>query len=321
MISKMDLIRPQISVNNFRNMNRLRATVAAVLFFTAPFVLSSCMDRDEDPFDPAAQFQQELDAIDSYLESNNITHIKDLTGVRIEPLSLGTQLPAQPTSSIDVDYRGTLFSNGAEFDAGNVKGFLSDYIPGWQIALRKLPVGSTAKLYIPSYYAYGNTARSEIPANSTLVFEVKVNAASQGTVYKERFTSDTTAIRNYIANKGLTVTKDPSGIRYISQVEGSGATPSWFNTVKINISFILLADDSRVAGTYTRQPTDEFSSFVVDYIQGMQVALMKMKEGGKMRVFIPSGLGFGIDNATDGSVLIIPANSNLIVDIELLEVN
>lgn len=302
-------------------MNRLREAVAAVLIFTAPFFLNSCLDKDEDTFDAAAQYQKEVDAIDNYLEANNITHVKDVSGIRIEPISLGSQLPAQPSSSIDVDYKGTLFSTGAIFDENNVKGSLSGFIPGWQIALRKLPVGSTAKIYIPSYYGYGNVQKATIPPNSTLVFEVKANAATQGPVYKEKFTSDTIAINTYVANKGLTVVKDPTGIRYINQVEGTGASPSWFNTVKFKHTFTLLSDDSKPAGTYNREPTDGFSSFVVDYIHGIQVALMKMKEGGKMRVFIPSGLGYGIENATDGGVVIIPANSNVIVDIELLEVN
>jgi FKBP-type peptidyl-prolyl cis-trans isomerase FkpA len=287
------------------------------------FSMSSCLDKnkDEDLFDAAAQYRKEVDAIDSYLLSNNIAHVKDLSGIRIVPVSLGSQLPAQASSSIDVDYKGSLLSTGALFEEGNAKGFLADFIPGWQIALRKLPAGSTATLYIPSYYGYGNTEKTKIPANSTLVFELKINSVTQGSVYKDKFTSDTTAIKTYIANKGLVAEKAPSGVWYINQLEGTGATPSWFNTVKIKYTFTLLSDDSQSVGTYDREPSDEFASFVVDYIQGVQVALMKMKAGGKMRLFIPSGLGFGINNATDGTTrIIIPANSNLIVDLELLEV-
>ena len=301
-------------------MNRVREAVSLVFVLSIAVFFNSCNDKDE-TFDAAAQFEKEVNAIDAYLESNNIPHIKDVSGVRIVPTSLGTQLPAQLNSTVDVNYTGTLFNSGAQFEEGVAKGALNNFIIGWQIALRKLPTGSQAKLYIPSYYAYGNTARTSIPANSTLVFDVKINSATQGTVYKDKFTSDTTAINTYVANKGLNVIKDPTGIRYISLVEGTGATPSWFNTVKFKHSFILLTDDSKVVGTYDRAPNDNFSSFVVDYIHGIQVALMKMKAGGKMRVFIPSGLGFGIENAVDGSTVIVPANSNIIVDIELQEVN
>jgi FKBP-type peptidyl-prolyl cis-trans isomerase len=302
-------------------MNKLRVTVVTLLTISLAFFFSNCSDDDKETFDPAAQFEKEVDEIDSYLESNNIPHIKDLSGVRIVPTSLGTKLPAQLNSTVDVDYKGSLFSSGAVFEESKATGTLNGFIAGWQIALRKLPVGSQATLYIPSYYGYGNVATSKIPASSTLVFEVKVNSSSQGAVFREKFTSDTTAINNYVASKGLSVVKDATGIRYINQLEGTGATPSWFNKVTLKHSFLLLTDDSKVVGTYDRKPSDTFSSFVVDYIPGIQIALMKMKVGGKMRVIIPSGLAFGIDNAVDGSTVIVPANSNIIVDLELQEVN
>jgi FKBP-type peptidyl-prolyl cis-trans isomerase len=303
-------------------MNKLRVTVVTILTVSLALFFSSCSDDDKDTFDAAAQFEKEVDAIDAYLESNSIPHIKDFSGIRIVPTFLGTKLPAQTSSTINVAYKGSLFSTGGVFEEGTADGLLSTFIPGWQIALRKLAVGSKATLYIPSYYAYGNAKSTKIPENSTLVFDVTVNSVTPSTVFKQRFTSDTTAISNYITKNGFQVQKDQSGIKYQHLVEGTGETPSWFSTVKVKLTYTLLSDDSKSVGTYERGPTADFSSFVVDYIQGIQVSLMKMKEGGKLRAFVPSGLGFGIENALDGSnVIIIPANSNIIVDIELLEVN
>jgi FKBP-type peptidyl-prolyl cis-trans isomerase FkpA len=301
-------------------MNRLRVILVAFCFLAVCGFLTGC-DPEEDAFDAAKQFEKEVAEIDSYLELANIPHIKDKSGIRIVPTIIGSQLPAQYNSTINVDYKGTLFTTDELFDEGNAKGPLNNFIGGWQVAMMKLPVGSQVKLYIPSYYAYGPSGSGKIPANATLVFDVKVNSAVQGTVYKSQFTYDTTAINNYVTSKGLTVTKDPTGIRYINQLEGTGATPTWFSTVKLKSTFTLLTDDTKVVATYDKEPVENFSSFVVDYVHGMQVALMKMKEGGKMRVIIPSGLGFGIDNATDNGKVVIPANSNLIVDIELIEVN
>jgi FKBP-type peptidyl-prolyl cis-trans isomerase len=284
--------------------------------------LTSCLkDDDSEPFDPAAQFYKEVEEIDTYLETNAIPHVKDVSGIRIVPTSLGTQLPPQTTYTISVDYKGSFLSTGAVFEESTANGFLGNYIPGWQIAMRKLPVGSRATIYIPSYYAYGNTGTAKVPANSTLVFEVNIKSATLSTIAKDKFTSDTSAINNYVASKSLNVVKDPTGVRYMHLTEGNGATPSWFTPIKVKYTYYLLSDDTREVRTYTREPSDEFSSFVVDYIQGMQVALQKMKVGGKTRVFVPSGLGFGIENATDGTgAVVIPANSNLIVDVELLEV-
>lgn len=301
-------------------MNRAKALVTVCIGLMS-FSFVGCMKDDPAPIDPGKQFEQEVAAIDSYLESNAIPHIKDMSGIRIVTSVLGSQLPALATSTIDVAYKGSLFSTGAQFEESTAKGPVANYIPGWQIALRKLPVGSEAKLYIPSYYAYGETGNSKIPSNSTLVFDIKINAATKSAGVIQKLKSDSLAINEYLTNKGITdALTDPSGIRYINQLEGTGATPSWFSKVKLKMTFTLMADDSKPAGTYDRQPTDNFSSFVVDYVHGMQVAMQKMKAGGKMRIFVPSSLGFGIENAVDNGTVIIPANSNIIVDIELLEV-
>lgn len=50
-------------------------------------------------------------------------------------------------------------------------------------------------------------------------------------------------------------------------------------------------------------------------IQGWDLGLMGMKEGGKRTLFVPSHLGYG-----DREKAKIPANSNLIFHIELIEV-
>ncbi|HEY0740956.1 MAG TPA: FKBP-type peptidyl-prolyl cis-trans isomerase [Chryseosolibacter sp.] len=301
-------------------MNSAKASIVTTLLFSLSFVMTGCLKDDPEVFDTGKQFEQEVDAIDEYLESNTITHIKDMSGIRIVSSYLGSDLPAQASSTVDVKYKGTLFSTGAVFEESTTKGPVAQYIPGWQIALRKLPVGSEAKLYIPSYYAYGEAGNSKIPGNSTLVFDIKINSAAKPASVVQKLKSDSVAINTYLANKGITAETDPSGIRYINQQQGNGLTPSWFSKVKLKMTITLLSDDSKIAGTYDRQPTENFSSFVVDYIHGMQIALMKMKAGGKMRIFVPSGLAFGTENAVDGNTIVVPANSNIIVDIDLLEV-
>lgn len=294
-------------------------------FFSGVAIIVTCLlagcGKDNEVFDEVVQFEKEVAAIDDYLSTNTIPHIKDPSGVRIAVKTLGDKLPAQAGSQVNINYKGSLLSTGEVFQEAVATGFIEDYIRGWQIGLRKLPVGSEATLYIPSFHAYGNSARNGIPANSTLVFEIKVNSATQSTVYKNRFTSDTTALNTYIANKQLDVVKDPSGVRYQKIVQGAGSTPTWYNGVKIKYSILLLSDDQKVVGTYEREPVEGFNSLVIDYIQGLQVAMQHMKVGSKYRVFIPSGLGFGSENGIDSNgVIIVPANSNLIIDLELLEV-
>jgi FKBP-type peptidyl-prolyl cis-trans isomerase len=292
-------------------------------FFVAGSILflSAC-NRDSDLFDAVAQFEKEVAEIDAYLDVHHPGYIKDPSGVRIVIETLGTGLPAQALSNVNVDYKGSLFSTGAVFEEGNATGPLGGYIPGWRAAFMILPEGTEATIYIPSYHAYGNTGSSTIPANSTLVFEVTLKDVTQTPVYNQRFTSDTSFISAYIEDNSITATKDPHGVWYTITQVGLGQTPGWYDQIKHTYSFSLMSNPNVVVATYDREPTETFVSRVVDYIPGVAIVLQKLQEnGGKARIYVPSGLGFGINNVgNETGQVVIPANSNIIVDIELKEV-
>lgn len=285
----------------------------------AILLLSSC--RDNDAFDAVAQFEREVAEIDLYLDANHPGYIKDPSGVRIVIKTLGTGLPPQALSNVNVDYAGSLFSTGQPFEEGNANGPLGNYIPGWRAGLMILPEGSEATLYIPSYHAYGNTGSSKIPANSTLIFDVKLKDVTQTPVYNQRLTGDTAIISAFIEENSLTATKNPNGIWYTITQVGTGQTPGWYSQVKHTYSFRLLSNPDVVVATFDREPTSTFVSRVVDYIPAVAVVLQQMQEGGKARIYAPSGLAFGINNVgNEAGQVVIPANSNIIIDIELKEV-
>jgi len=85
----------------------------------------------------------------------------------------------QATSTVKVNYKG-MFVNGKKFDAsadhvGAISFPLNRVIPCWTEGVQKLKVGGKAKLTCPSAIAYGpNGAGSDIPPNTTLVFEVEL---------------------------------------------------------------------------------------------------------------------------------------------------
>jgi FKBP-type peptidyl-prolyl cis-trans isomerase len=85
-----------------------------------------------------------------------------------------------PTSNDTVvtHYRGTL-TDGTEFDSSYKKGEPTKFpvtgvIKGWTEALLRMPVGSKWQLFIPATLAYGEMARPNIPANSTLLFDIEL---------------------------------------------------------------------------------------------------------------------------------------------------
>lgn len=291
--------------------------------------LTSCIESPSVE-DPSKQLSADIMTIDNYLTANAPVGIlvKDPTGVRMVIEELGTMLPAKSANPaaptlVDIDYVGRFFPNGAIFDQGNLSGpnaKLSGFINGWKIAFLSLPVGSKAKLYIPSYWAYGTAGQGNIPPNTILVFDVEFNEAVTTTTELNKFKSDTAAIHDYVAGIA-NVVNDTSGISYVFTQQGGGAMPSWYSKTKVKLTYKLITDATKVIATVDWEPSDQFYSRPVDFIHGLKVGLQKMTEGSKATFYIPSGLAFGTLGATDGSgATLIPANSNLIVEVELKDI-
>lgn len=106
-------------------------------------------------------------------------------GVKTTPSGLQYKIVVQGTGSLPTTndtvvthYRGTLI-NGTEFDNSYKRGEPATFpvtgvIKGWTEALLMMPVGSKWQLFIPSDLAYGERGRPNIPANSTLLFDIEL---------------------------------------------------------------------------------------------------------------------------------------------------
>lgn len=85
--------------------------------------------------------------------------------------------------TIQVHYRGTLASDGTEFDASYNRGDPLSFtvgqgmvIKGWDEGLLGMCPGDQRKLTIPPELGYGERAMGPIPAGSTLIFETELVA-------------------------------------------------------------------------------------------------------------------------------------------------
>ncbi|KAF2007695.1 hypothetical protein P154DRAFT_516513 [Amniculicola lignicola CBS 123094] len=88
-----------------------------------------------------------------------------------------------PGDTIHVHYRGTLLSDGSEFDSSfsRNKPFAfklgaGQVIKGWDQGLMDMCIGEGRKLTIPPALGYGNNRVGSIPAGSTLIFETELMA-------------------------------------------------------------------------------------------------------------------------------------------------
>ena len=101
------------------------------------------------------------------------------SGLQYKVVKEGTGPQPKAGDTVTVDYRGTLI-DGTEFDSSYKRGHPATFpvngvIPGWTEALQLMKVGSKYQLFIPSKLAYGERAAGpELPANSTLIFEVEL---------------------------------------------------------------------------------------------------------------------------------------------------
>lgn len=114
-----------------------------------------------------------------FAENAKIAGMKT-TAEGIQYLVLNQAEGAKPTTNdeVTVHYKGTLL-NGKQFDSSYdrnepLKLSLGQVIKGWQIGIPLMSKGAKYKFFIPSRLAYGERATGEIPANSTLVFEVEL---------------------------------------------------------------------------------------------------------------------------------------------------
>lgn len=102
-----------------------------------------------------------------------------------------------------------------------------------------------------------------------------------------------------------------SGLYYEIIEEGSGDSPGENDRVKVNYKGVLV--DGR------EFDANDNAEFMVNrVVPGFSEGLRLMKTGGKIKLYIPSALGYGNSPARPGSI--IEPGSTLIFDVELLEV-
>ena len=96
-------------------------------------------------------------------------------------LETGNGATLKSGDCVQVKYFGTLAKDGTVFDENFDKptGFQfqlgkGNVIAGWDQGLVGAKVGATRRLVIPSELAYGKQSNATIPANSDLVFVVKI---------------------------------------------------------------------------------------------------------------------------------------------------
>ena len=125
--------------------------------------------------------------------------------------------------------------------------------------------------------------------------------------------SEQQVIVDYLAANNINATKHTSGLYYQIWQQGSGESPNNCSSIIIHYSGVLS----------NGQKFDEGKNVAFtlgSLIEGWKIGLPLIQKGGKIKLYIPPSLGYGSSDIRDNyGTVVIPANSMLIFDISLLD--
>jgi FKBP-type peptidyl-prolyl cis-trans isomerase FkpA len=205
---------------------------------------------------------------------------------------------------------------------------------GMESSFRVLRKGDSVTLKVTAKSFFENTWGQQVPPNVKPETEITFNLGVADILDQEgigklqakmqaedaernrklaegQLALDTVAIDNYLSEKKIIATKDKSGLRYVVTKQGSGVKPTLTNTIKVNYRGTLLAD-----GQVFDQSQAPIEYALSNFIPGWQIGFPLLSKGSKAVFYIPSALAYG----AAGSPPRIPANANLVFEVELIDV-
>jgi peptidylprolyl isomerase len=272
-----------------RNFTPALFTVFAIFLF----VTNCSTNKEEKPIKPEV-----IVAIDSIFAS----------GLWVRDIELGEGPAIDSGDYFKAHYTGYL-SNGDIFDTSferadpiNFQLGVGQIVPAWDEGIRGMRAGGKRILVAPPELGFGAAGiPGIIPANDTLTFEVEL--------LEVRKTPSAWSLENVRSNDS------ESGITsYIHEV-GRGKRPESQDLVAIHYSGYLESGDL-FDSSFLRDDYFRFRVGTGQVIAGLDEVVADMRVGERRTVFIPANLAYG----NDGSPGIIPGNSTLRFDVELIEI-
>jgi FKBP-type peptidyl-prolyl cis-trans isomerase FkpA len=155
------------AVKNFNTMIR-----KLLAFFIVLVIAASCK-KDVTDYGPI-----DKKIIEDYLTAHSLTAQSTSSGLYYIIEKPGGANHPNINSYVSVNYQGFL-TDGTLFDESYSNGTptnfaLNGLVAGWQEGLQLIGVKGKIKLFIPSALGYGTTAKTAIPANSVLIFNVEL---------------------------------------------------------------------------------------------------------------------------------------------------
>lgn len=145
-----------------------------IIAFTLIIILAASCTKTTDVVDNSAADKK---TIEDYLLANDLTAQSTTSGLYYIIYKPGGAYHASINSQVAAFYKGyltdsTIFDQSTYSSNQAATFALKDVIKGWQEGIPLIGVGGKIKLLVPSALGYGSVAKTKIPANSVLIFDI-----------------------------------------------------------------------------------------------------------------------------------------------------
>ncbi len=270
-----------------------------------PLLLSSCLE-DTELEQQQKQFKREQNAIDNYLSDLGKSYQVDpYYELRYFLEGTGNDTVVQADDYVQVSCSGYVLGEETPFVSKDTVLNLAYQLAGWRVLLPKSEVNQTITMFIPSAYGYGRYGSDayDVSPNETLMYEVETIKAHDGFTYQQFL------IDSYLESNELEYEIDSTqNLRFIMLEQGTGSKPTKTSSVKVSYKGSIFNGSQFDAA-------ENVTFNLGGLISGWGVLMPYVKEGGKIKMFLPARFAYG--QTPVGS---IPPNSILVFEVTLLDV-
>lgn len=263
----------------------------------------------------------------AFIEKENIKEMPVESGIYIIPIEKGKGRCPVKGEKVELDFSASLLNGqvvGSTYDMDEKFTFVlgeNFVIPGWEVILPKMHLGERVKAIVPFDMAYGEHQVGSVPAYSNMVYDIKLLKITTKEELIKQAEEDMKVLKakseqafwDYIkANDITNYTK--TGLFFAKADTTSGARIEEGQTARIKFEAYYLdgtplGSSEQLGGSYELK-YGEHSVLV-----GLEEAIGLLRVGEKGRFVLPYSLAYG-ENPYGN----IPAYSNLVFDVELLEI-
>jgi peptidylprolyl isomerase len=292
------------------------------------FMISSCF-KDE----TADQKAEEMSLLKDYVKTNNITETPTASGLYYIETLTGSGESAMANTWMEIKYTGRLLTtndivmtNDMQLAKDNSLYVASNFYgptrlklgkisySGLNEGILKMKEGGKARMILPSKLAQGGAAAANIPAYSTIIFDIELVS-----VIPDMRSFEDTLLVAYLNANEISTDSTSTGVYMKTTTEGTGNFPATGNTVSVSYTGKFL--NGRIFDSSSK--TFSFTIGTDATIKGFEEGVKLMKKGGSATIVIPfyNAYGeFGLLNNYDRTIL-IPPFSTLVFDLSLTNIS